>query len=66
MPCAVRPCSAHLSRTSSSVAPRASKFRPEISAVDLISLPNYQIYLKLRIDGKVSRPFSAEPMYRSN
>jgi len=37
-----------------------NEFKPEISAVDLISLPNYHIYLKVMIDGKVSRPFSAE------
>src|SRR5207244_12643056 len=28
-----------------------SEFRPELSAMDLISLPNYHIYLKLMIDG---------------
>ncbi len=37
-----------------------SEFRPELSAMDLISLPNYHIYLKLMINGVVSRPFSAE------
>lgn len=37
-----------------------NEFRPEISALDLISLPNYQIYLKLMIEGKVSRGFSGE------
>ena len=36
-----------------------NEFRPEISALDLISLPNYHIYLKLMIDGRVSRTFSA-------
>jgi len=35
-----------------------NEFRPEISALDLVSLPNYQIYLKLMLEGKVSRPFS--------
>src|SRR5438034_11073046 len=39
-----------------------SEFRPEISAVDLISLPNYEVYLKLMIDGVASRPFSARSM----
>jgi hypothetical protein len=29
-------------------------------AVDLINLPNHQIYLKLMIDGTRSPPFSAE------
>jgi len=28
-------------------------------AGDLVSLPNYHIYLKLMIDGTPSRPFSA-------
>jgi len=37
-----------------------NEFPPEISAIDLISLPNYHIYLKLMIDGKVSRGFSVE------
>jgi hypothetical protein len=37
-----------------------NEFRPEIAAMDLISLPNYQIYLKLMLAGKVSRSFSAE------
>ena len=31
-----------------------NEFKPEISAIDLISLPNYHIYLKVMIDGKVS------------
>ena len=31
-----------------------TEFRPEISALDLISLPNYHIYVKLLIDGVVS------------
>jgi hypothetical protein len=39
-----------------------NEFRPEISALDLISLPNYQIYLKLMIQGRVSRVFSAETL----
>jgi hypothetical protein len=33
-------------------------FRSEISALDLISLPNYHIYLKLMIEGKEPRGFS--------
>lgn len=36
------------------------EFWPELRAADLISLPNYQVYLKLMIDGAVSRPFSGE------
>src|SRR5712691_4932276 len=35
------------------------EFYPELRAVDFVSLPNYEIYLKLMIDGVVSRPFSA-------
>ena len=33
---------------------------PEFSALDLVSLPNYNIYLKLMVDGVISRPFSGE------
>ena len=36
-----------------------SEFRPELSAIDLISLPNYHVYLKLMVDGVASRVFSA-------
>jgi len=36
------------------------EFAPEFSASDLIGLPNYRIYLRLMIDGVVSKPFSAE------
>ena len=35
------------------------EFFPEFAASDLINLPNYHIYLKLMIDGVVSKPFSA-------
>jgi hypothetical protein len=34
------------------------EFRPEFTAPDLAMLPNYHIYLKLMIDGGVSKPFS--------
>jgi hypothetical protein len=37
----------------------AKEFYPEFSAVDLLNLGNFQIYLKLMIDGQVSKPFSA-------
>ena len=43
-----------------------NEFRPEISAVDLISLPNYHIYVKLMIDGVASRPFSGESLQPLN
>jgi TraM recognition site of TraD and TraG len=35
------------------------EFFPEFRASDLVGLPNYHIYLKLMIDGVVSKPFSA-------
>jgi DNA helicase HerA-like ATPase len=37
----------------------AQEFAPEFSSTDFTNLPNYHIYLKLMIDGKISRPFSA-------
>lgn len=37
----------------------ADEFAPEFSAADLMSLPNYRIYLRLMIDGALSRAFSA-------
>lgn len=36
------------------------EFYPEFSASDFTSLPNYSIYLKLMIDGRPSKPFSAD------
>jgi len=38
------------------------EFAPEFSALDLMSLPNYHVYLRLMIDGVVSRAFSARTM----
>ena len=38
------------------------EFYPEIRAEDLVRLPNYHLYLKLMIDGVVSKPFSAETL----
>ncbi|MDP2638824.1 MAG: type IV secretion system DNA-binding domain-containing protein [Candidatus Azambacteria bacterium] len=35
------------------------QFGPDIVAADLLNLPNYNIYLRLMIDGVPSRPFSA-------
>jgi hypothetical protein len=35
------------------------EFAPEFSPTDLVNLPNFHIYLKLMIDGRVSSPFSA-------
>jgi hypothetical protein len=37
----------------------APEFVPEFKASDFTNLPNYHIYLKLMIDGTISRPFSA-------
>jgi len=40
----------------------AREFDPLLDPSDLISLPNFNIYLKLMIDGRPSRPFSAESL----
>ena len=37
----------------------AKEMYPEFNVEDFINLPNYKIYLKLLIDGRPSRPFSA-------
>ena len=37
----------------------ALEFAPEFKLTDFTNLPNYHIYLKLMIDGAISRPFSA-------
>jgi type IV secretory pathway TraG/TraD family ATPase VirD4 len=37
----------------------AREFAPIFGVIDLVSLPNFRIYLKLMIDGSPSRPFSA-------
>jgi TraM recognition site of TraD and TraG len=38
------------------------EFHPEFTAHDLVNLPNYHIYLKLMIDGVVSKAFSASTL----
>jgi hypothetical protein len=38
------------------------EFHPEFTAHDLVNLPNYHVYLKLMIDGVVSKPFSARTL----
>jgi len=38
------------------------EFTPEFSASDLVNLPNYNIYLKLMINGITCRPFSAQTL----
>jgi len=40
----------------------AKEFAPEVSLLDLNNLPNHTIYLKLKVDGVVSRPLSAETL----
>ena len=35
------------------------EFFPEFAVNDLVNLPNYNIYMKLMIDGGMSKPFSA-------
>jgi hypothetical protein len=37
----------------------AKEFEPKFQRLDLINLANYQVYLRLMIDGAPSRPFSA-------
>ncbi|MDI6883378.1 MAG: type IV secretion system DNA-binding domain-containing protein [Patescibacteria group bacterium] len=38
------------------------EFEPEFTVQDLVNLPNFNIYLKLMIDGITSRPFSAQTL----
>ena len=38
------------------------EFAPTFTTTDLVNLPNYQIILKLMIDGAISIPFSAETL----
>ena len=38
----------------------AKEFYPVFMPVDLLSLPNHQIYLRLMVDGMASLPFSAD------
>ncbi len=38
------------------------EFSPEFSALDLVGLPNYHIYLRLMVDGVVSKAFSARTL----
>lgn len=37
----------------------SKEFYPEFRPIDLMNLPNYHVYVKLMIDGRISRPFSA-------
>lgn len=38
------------------------EFEPEFMIQDMVNLPNYQIYLKLMVDGVTCRPFSARTL----
>ncbi len=38
------------------------EFEPEFVIQDIVNLPNYQVYLRLMIDGVTSRPFSAQTL----
>jgi len=40
----------------------AQEFYPEVALVDLVSLPNHQIYLRLMVNGVPSAPFSGETL----
>ena len=40
----------------------AREFEPYFDHLDLLNLPNHQIYIKLMIDGTPSRPFSAKTL----
>lgn len=40
----------------------AREFQPSFQEVDLLQLPNHQIYLKLMIDGMPCKPFSAKTL----
>jgi hypothetical protein len=44
----------------------AEDFYPVFNQEDLINLPCYSIYLKLMINGKVSKPFSADTLPTTN
>ncbi|PIR88453.1 MAG: hypothetical protein COU09_02150 [Candidatus Harrisonbacteria bacterium CG10_big_fil_rev_8_21_14_0_10_44_23] len=39
-----------------------SEFTPEFGVQDIVNLPNYQIYVKLMVDGISRRPFSASTL----
>lgn len=42
------------------------EFYPEVAANDLVNLPNFNFYIKLMIDGTVSKPFSGKNMDHLN
>ena len=38
----------------------AQEFAPEFAANDLTNLPNHEIYVRLMVEGSMTRPFSGE------
>ena len=40
----------------------ANEFAPDFKPTDFTNLANYQIYLRMMIDGKISRPFNGETL----
>jgi len=40
----------------------AKEFEPEFTPTDMVNLPNFNVYLKLLVDGYRSRPFSAQTL----
>jgi len=44
----------------------AREFDPVFTGTDVLTLPNYHIYLKLLIDGEPSKPFSATTLPAGN
>ena len=48
-----------ISLTNPKIVNNMFKFDAQLTAADLINLPNYSVYLKLLVDGVVTRPFSA-------
>lgn len=42
------------------------EFEPVFTATDLVSLPQYSMYIKLLIDGTTSKPFSAISLSLAN
>lgn len=38
------------------------EFDPVFDATDLANLPNFNVYLKLMVDGKITAPFSARTL----
>lgn len=44
----------------------AREFEPKFAPVDLLNLPNHDVYLKLMVDGAPSKPFSATTLKAEN